>query len=222
MADVESKYKLDEERLLSEYEKESTVLEESAEPKISRRIKLRHSLWQTTNYACNILTFLLGLSILVLLVVHDRSSHSSPAHSESRLQGIHWKDCGTTAAEAQLKNCRFDLMLTSWLHADCFDSQLMERYLSEHDYKWYADSDLKTILPDDGALHRVFVEKEFHFVHCAYMWEMQMRAYRSGKAIDHNIWQYEHTVHCAKLLVSQQLPRNFTVLTVKFDSCGIP
>jgi hypothetical protein len=102
----------------------------------------------------------------------------------------------------------------------------MESYLSAHNYTWYRDPELTTPVPDEvvrlGDHVRVYVEPEFHYVHCAYMWEMQMRAWVNGKAVDKRIWNLGHSTHCGKLLVQHFLPRNYTKLTVGFDSCGVP
>lgn len=37
-----------------------------------------------------------------------------------------------TLNSASLRGCRFDLMLTSWVPADCVDAEFMESYLAEH------------------------------------------------------------------------------------------
>lgn len=117
-------------------------------------------------------------------------------------------------------------MLTAWIHEDCLDNELMESYLAVNDYKWYADSALTTTIPEadvrQGDHFRRYVVPEFHYVHCAYMWEMQMRAWKMARAIDQRIWDIDHSTHCGKLLVEHVLPRNCTRLTVTFDRCGIP
>jgi hypothetical protein len=71
-----------------------------------------------------------------------------------------------------------------------------------------------------GDHHLVFTERHFHFAHCAYMWEMQMRAFWAGKPKVLGIWEVVHSKHCADLLVSQELSMNWTTLTVAFESCG--
>ncbi|KAG8160852.1 hypothetical protein KVR01_009116 [Diaporthe batatas] len=132
----------------------------------------------------------------------------------------------STSTAARAAGCRFDLMLTAWIHEDCFDEQLMESYLAVNKYEWYADSALTTPIPDDvvrqGDHFRVYVVPEFHYVHCAYMWETQMRAWNEWREIDQRIWDLGHSTHCEKLLVEHVLPRNYTRLTVAFDRCGIP
>lgn len=172
-----------------------------------------------------ITTALLLLIILsnTQLVLSILKSHTSATKDTAT---IVWKECGSNSTAARAAGCRFDLMLTAWIHEDCFDDELMESYLAAHEYKWYADSALTTTVPDavvrQGDHFRVYVVPEFHYVHCAYMWEMQMRAWKGAGAIDQRIWDLGHSTHCGKLLLEHVLPRNYTRLTVAFDRCGIP
>ena len=61
------------------------------------------------------------------------------AHNQTNLkleyqEGSSWQDCGSNADEARHRGCVFDVILVAWLPADCFDSELMETYLSDISY----------------------------------------------------------------------------------------
>lgn len=176
--------------------------------------------------------FLFAVAMVLLVILLMQQQHHQQLKPEpgtnlnTTTTPIHWKDCGSTASEARAKNCRFDLMLTTWLHVSCTDTPLMERYLSAGQYSWFSDRSLTIPVADSvvrrGEHERVYVRKDFHFAHCAYVWEMQMRAFREGKGIDNAIWEEEHTVHCASLLVDHTLKRNVTRLKAGFNKCGLP
>ncbi|KAK3180012.1 hypothetical protein K4F52_008590 [Lecanicillium sp. MT-2017a] len=136
-----------------------------------------------------------------------------------------WKDCGKTADEARSKGCRFDLMLSSWVHEDCFDEKLMERYLLVGNYTWYRDYDLLEPIPDEeirrGDHHISYSSAQQHNAHCGYMWEVQMKAWMKGRPIPRALFSYPHTFHCAGWLVTRP-PSNNTLLVTDFDKCGMP
>lgn len=177
--------------------------------------------------------FLFAVAVVLLVILLTQHQHQPEFAIRNPLSTINtttsptdWKACGSTASEARAQNCRFDLMLTTWLHESCIDTPLMERYLAAGQYRWFADVSLTIPVPDSvvrrGEHERVYVRKDFHFSHCAYVWEMQMRAFRRRKGIDNVIWEEEHTMHCAGLLVNHTLDRNVTRLKVGFDKCGLP
>lgn len=225
---MSSETHLDEEKLLSRYssepERERTATKKH--PQMSSGI-LRHQLWRLSILAFLLIASLTCAAIFILLVTqhNEFSKLLREIHNQNTTpsNAIQRKRCGHSAEEARANDCHFDLMLTAWVPRDCFDEPLMESYISNHNYTWYSDKALTTTVPDNvvrrGEHHRVFVEKEFHYVHCAYMWEMQMRAYHAGIAMEYDISTVEHTTHCAHLLVDRVLPRNFTALTVKYDTC---
>lgn len=136
-----------------------------------------------------------------------------------------WKDCGKTADEARSKGCRFDLMLSSWVHEDCFDEKLMERYLLVGNYTWYRDYELLDAIPDEeirrGDHHISFSSPQQHNAHCGYMWEVQIKAWMRGRPIPRALFSYPHTFHCAGWLVTRP-PTNNTLLITDFDRCGMP
>ncbi|KAK8097636.1 uncharacterized protein PG998_013122 [Apiospora kogelbergensis] len=47
--------------------------------------------------------------------------------------------CGNTPSEAIARGCHFDMVATAWLPPRCIDTELMEEFLSEHPWRFYAD-----------------------------------------------------------------------------------
>jgi hypothetical protein len=205
--------KIDNHRLLKDYNSDSESLEEETSLKSSKQVRFSTLLRRWIGS----LILITILSILIILLVHPISV-PIPKNDEP------WQSCGNTSAEARALNCQFDIMLTSWVPSACSDPELSELYLARYSYKWYTDANLTHPFPDElmrrGDHHRVFTERHSHFAHCAYMWEMQMRAFWAGKRKVLGSWETEHSKHCANILVSQDLPRNWTKLTVAFERCG--
>lgn len=136
-----------------------------------------------------------------------------------------WKDCGKTADEARSKGCHFDIMLSTWVHKDCFDEEMMERYVIDGKYTWYRDSEMLEPIPNEelrrGDHHTAYTSAQQHNAHCGYMWEIQMKAWMRGRPISRTLFSYEHTSHCAEWLVTRP-PSDNTLLITDFDQCGIP
>lgn len=136
-----------------------------------------------------------------------------------------WKDCGSSADEARAKGCYFDLMLSTWVHEDCRDTDLMEKYITNGHYRWYRDRTFEDEFSDEevrrGDHHTAAVSKEQHFAHCAYSLEKTMKALTSGKPVGRSLISDGHTVHCTGILTDRTtLKGNVTVLVIDFDKCG--
>ena len=138
-----------------------------------------------------------------------------------------WKDCGSSVEEARAKGCFFDVMLHSWVSAECADKELMDEYLAKVPYKWYRDWKTKDEITVEemrrGEHGMAAVKLEEHGTHCAYVLEKNMRALMSGKPLARSIYSIKHAVHCLGLLVDPAtIPGDFTTVVVEYDQCGIP
>ncbi|EAU34771.1 predicted protein [Aspergillus terreus NIH2624] len=174
----------------------------------------------------------LVLIILLLSVWHQSGTKSQcadiPDHqlTEEEMHEM-WKGCGTNSAEARQMGCKYDVMLGGWIHADCYAADLMEKYIERGNYSWFRDQSL-TIPVSEEEMRRgdhevLWTRKFFHYAHCAYLWEMQMRAYRERKPIESGIFLEEHTIHCAGILLQQDtLMTNATAVHTGFEWCGSP
>ena len=184
-------------------------------------------------------TGILAITALVLATVSLASSsktykhehqHHSQASDDSTLSTdtSTWLSCGSTSTEARARGCRFDVMMSAWLHERCYDAELMEQTLSVERFTWFEDLAMTLPVPESvvrlGNHHRLYTRPDFHYKHCAYVWLRQMRAWRGQAAIDDNSWGFEHTVHCAQSLLAPNTPypKNHTENNVVYYRCGKP
>lgn len=190
------------------------------------------NLWSTA-------TGILAITALVLATValtsslkthkheHHHHSHASDNPTSSTDTST-WLSCGSTSTEARAQGCRFDVMMSAWVHERCYDAELMEQTLSVERFTWFEDLDMTLPVPESvvrlGNHHRLYTRPDFHYKHCAYVWLRQMRAWRGQAAIDDNSWGFEHTVHCAQSLLAPNTPypKNHTENNVVFYRCGKP
>ncbi|KAI1971119.1 hypothetical protein LOZ53_005574 [Ophidiomyces ophidiicola] len=202
-----------------------------------RRLKVKRRRLNVFTSICSIFTGVAtGVMLILLLMVlwHQLSAKGGmkckdiPDHpiTEEEMKAT-WKGCGSNSAEARKKGCMYDVMLGGWIHADCYASDLMEKYISRGNYSWFRDQSLTIPMTDEevrrGDHDVIWTRKFFHYAHCAYLWEMQMRAYREGKPIEHGIFLEEHTIHCAGILLQQDtLATNATSIHTGFEWCGLP
>lgn len=139
-----------------------------------------------------------------------------------------WKDCGHSPEEARAKGCVYDVMLVAWLHADCFDRELHETYLSDTDWPFWIDRGLEHAISLDevrlGQHRTVFSNQEFHLAHCSYFLEQSVRGFRDGRGVVDNVTlDREHTEHCARTLRDVWLPEmGYSPLHMDWHSCGRP
>ncbi|KAL3421706.1 hypothetical protein PVAG01_05862 [Phlyctema vagabunda] len=138
-----------------------------------------------------------------------------------------WKGCGTNVAEARAMGCLYDVMLGGWIHSDCYWGELMEEYIAEGEYRWYRDENLTVEMSLAevrlGEHKKIWTKKYYHYAHCAYLWNLQMRAFRERVPVDHSIMEEEHTVHCSSILRNQNtLTTTSASLTTEFEYCGRP
>lgn len=233
-----------EETTLEEYGKAPLSLhQQSQPPKISR---LHTFATRVCHTAIAILLFLIIILLGTVLSkrrgggVHQKGSDLRKCPSEavhvSTIEGSHdhgkpissqWRDCGSTIQEARAKGCVYDVVLVAWLQPDCFDSELHEAYLSDHDYPFWLDRSLETPTTLEevrlGNHDTVYSSAEFHLAHCAYFMEQSVRGFRNGRMVDNITLDNEHTEHCARSLRDQWLPEmGFSPLHMDFHSCGMP
>lgn len=144
---------------------------------------------------------------------------------------VHWQSCGNSSTKARAAGCKFDIMLTMWVPADCLDKSdedLMEEYLDKHGYlqKMYWDDQLTQLAPEKairkGDHDYAYTETSFHWVHCKYLWQRQMGSWVDRRPIVRGIWDKEHTKHCGELMQNHSLAGDVTMLAVGFEECGKP
>ncbi|KAG8525212.1 uncharacterized protein KY384_008856 [Bacidia gigantensis] len=192
------------------------------------RRKRKWPRFSTILSAFTLISTLLAIGLLTLLLSRQNHLHHHGKVSlNDTLTFTQWKDCGTNSTQARAKGCVFDVLLTTWIHADCFDAELHERYLESHTFPFYRLGSMEEPITLDevrqGDYIEIYTNLYYHFVHCGYAWEMILRAYRRGKAIEGELWAMSHTKHCVYHLVERpELELDRTVLNVGFETCGQP
>jgi hypothetical protein len=186
-----------------------------------------HHSW--LSWFCSLVKIIYAIVSLVILIsvlthVHFLSTHMTIGISTEQQQDK-WH-CGNTAETAWARGCVFDVMLTTWMHKDCFYPELMESYLAHNNFNWSLDTSFTQIVPLEeirkGKHEHIYVDPEFHYVHCAYTWEMQLKAWHEQRPLIESLADPEHSVHCSNLLTVHVLPRNETSLSVVAERCELP
>lgn len=155
------------------------------------------------------------LSVTLIAILSLRSKHTADA-----------QNCGSSPGEALALGCHFDIMSFCWLPTQCYDEALTDDFMQAGPWKWYTDRGGGVEVPEDvvhtGAYENLFVSFDYHRHHCAYMWSKLHRAVISGGPIDSYIGDYNHTRHCQRVL----LPNNIsgdnveTMIRTKYPTCG--
>lgn len=171
----------------------------------------------------------------MLVVLHQSYAFSTPiamtpssTSVASSADSTHeWKTCGNTVQEALSSNCRYDVILGTWYHEDCYDEELLNTYVARYGLTWYAESGLLQPIPREnvslGLRETWYANRDYHYMHCGYTWEMIIRALAAGRPIVKEISTFGHTEHCTEILVSHdKLHRNETKVDVAYHSCGFP
>lgn len=163
---------------------------------------------------------------LAITMLKPRLSSSTTAASNPHALK---QPCGTTPGEARAHGCHFDVNSFCWLPDVCWDASLSEEFDSYKDWKWWRDENatdpISYELVSTGEFTDLYVEWEYHLVHCTTTWKKMHRALLRGglNAIDAYIGSYQHTLHCEDMLLSgysASLKDVNTVIRIKYPDCG--
>lgn len=113
--------------------------------------------------------------------------------------------CGTTPDEARANGCVFDLMMTAWLHPQCYDKELSDQYLRENNWTFYREREAINVISEKearlGNYYAIYTHGSFHYQHCAYIWVKQLRARaKSPYVLDSDSRSEWHSQHCVDLV----------------------
>ncbi|KAB5540556.1 hypothetical protein GE09DRAFT_1245740 [Coniochaeta sp. 2T2.1] len=115
-------------------------------------------------------------------------------------------DCGNSPSEARSLGCKFDIVLHSWLPADCIrpeDDADAELMYAGRSWEWRLGNGAQVSLNDvrTGEFPFVHTSFDWHVTHCMYVWKRMHRAMMdSGRRIDSYSINYHHTTHCAEMI----------------------
>jgi hypothetical protein len=176
------------------------------------------------------LSISIGILFLLQILTLGFSIGNSITTSSSGEYKV-WKDCGNSASEARERGCVFDVMMTGWVKEDCYNKAVSEEYLLEGAFRFFSDPEATNEIPLDvirlGEHTHMYTNDLHHRAHCVYVWKLQALALESQaqgkvKLIDSESYTYDHTVHCARILVNSipSPPYSMNYGEVDFLSCG--
>ncbi|KAI2828901.1 hypothetical protein CBS133816_5133 [Aspergillus niger] len=130
--------------------------------------------------------------------------------------------CGTHWTEAKRLGCHFDVMASRWYSPDCFNQGVLDEMLTEVDFRWYADREHTQEVAREqvlaGEFEAVYPDNDYHIMHCLYLWRRLHSAVLEHRFLDDDVYSYEHTLHCTRLIM--QWPRGLNSTTIA--TSGIP
>jgi hypothetical protein len=141
---------------------------------------------------CFVVAGTIVLSLMIIAVL--RSQHNPP-----------WQSCGENTESANERGCSFDQISFAWQTPECFDAPLVAEFAAWEDWTFYTESGGNTTIPRSEALlgkRTLYVSWRYHMVHCTFIWKQMHRAYERGW-IDSHIHDYNHTLHCGRILLEK-------------------
>lgn len=137
--------------------------------------------------------------------------------------------CGSTAAEARQRGCKFDIISFGWFPEQCYDAELSDAFDGITTWEWFQDPNKTQPLSHEqimtGEFTGLYVNWEYHVRHCTAMWKKMHRAIlgKGKAAIDSYIGELPHTEHCSHMLLDRDAGFGDinTIILVKFPDCGI-
>jgi hypothetical protein len=143
---------------------------------------------------------LIGLSLAALVGLISKQIFTRPATSNTV-----WNECGGTPDEAHRRGCRFDILSFAWQTPECYDHENTEAFRKPNGtWSYFADPEGTEPRSEEVAMtgeYMTFVVAEYHFTHCTYMWRQLHRAYAILGYIDEHLDNWNHTLHCQKMLL---------------------
>lgn len=136
------------------------------------------------------------------------------------------KNCGPNAAAAIAKGCHLDMISFTWLPHECYDADLSAEFIELKDWTWALDSNGTVQVTQEqilaGEINNGWVTFEYHLTHCLYTWKKLVRHLERGGAMDWYVMAYDHTRHCSKLLLQEDVDRDDfnSEFFVQYPMCG--
>jgi hypothetical protein len=152
--------------------------------------------------------------------------------------GREFGDCGNSVEEARVKGCVFDNLSYSWMRPACTHTELRDQFWnrSKASIVYYNQPDLSSasVIPIEEILRgdwpSAWATKTQHPVHCAFVVAKIHEAFTHHLPLDSGASNFEHTVHCSKVLLDDWLGEveacrkpggcGASKVTAKFTTCG--
>lgn len=131
--------------------------------------------------------------------------------------------CGSTPDHARAQNCSFDIISFAWQRPQCYDETLITEFLAWSNWTYFSDPSLSIPVHEQQARQGdkdLFVDWQYHTVHCTFMWRRMHRSLETGW-IDGHLSNYSHTLHCQNVLLLDEVAstRYVTLARVNYPEC---
>jgi hypothetical protein len=134
-------------------------------------------------------------------------------------------DCGNSPEEAAAAGCTFDILESAWVHPECMDMELQNKYNPLGIWTFYEDETSATQLSDErvaaGVDRMLYTQPGFHQAHCVYIFDKMVRAIMSGKPVNTRMLRESHVNHCAMqmLILKHQFNESRTTVGRNYLPC---
>jgi hypothetical protein len=151
------------------------------------------------------------LAIVLLVGFTALQTWKVQQHVHLYPSGLELGTCGydKTPEEARAHGCVFDPMSFIWVRPECYHGDLLEDFMKRSEWAWYSDPQLKHKLPMDEVFNgdhpQAFAPKQYHQIHCTYMWRKMHSVLVDRLPIDSDLSSWHHTMHCEKVLLNHIL-----------------
>lgn len=153
----------------------------------------------------------LGLSMTITTSIAHSHNHIAQFSSIENSGGSILGSCGSSPEEALDLGCHYDMMSSTWDWPECHDHELLQEMVAEQNLTWYLDKKHTQAISQDiaysGNFTRLYPLMDFHISHCVYMWRKMHKAVLLQAPLDEELWSYEHTLHCSRLIMDWHKPR---------------
>lgn len=176
------------------------------------------------------ISFLLSSTFSDVKTMTPRRPHLStgldphPQTKEEVLENGYF--CGHTPEQARMNGCWFDLILYSWVPAQCYDEELQAEFRTG-DYQWFKEreaiNEVSTEIAGQGIENELWLNWDWHIWHCRYIFLQMTRVLsNSSMGIPGRLMDPKHTEHCVNTLTREEyypLKEIGTVLYLNYSTC---
>lgn len=148
--------------------------------------------------------------------------------TESNFFQVQHSPCGNSAEEARAAGCHFEVLSWAWQADECHDIELENQFKQLDDWRFFRDKEGTIEIPpseygQDERRHDLIIwgSRNWHIVHCLYMWRKMHRAPQLGLRWDEYMKDFAHTMHCNGVLQNDTIPHDAltTKMRTGFPSC---
>lgn len=159
-----------------------------------------------------------------MFVFPHTNTHFRPTSSVVNDQIL---DCGTTAEEARMKGCVFDIMHYSWTPVPCYNRTLSEQYwrglLDDGIEFWNDHLKTHTLSHEDilsGKYEYSWTSWRLHLNHCKYIIHRELQQLTYGTPVDSVTRNISHTEHCLKEIQRPEDVNTMLLTGVAYLKCA--